>query len=63
MLVPSVPCIAPVLPHLQLVTLVYYVASYFPGGASGAQSVIGFAGRGALSLGSAAVRASFSGRG
>ena len=50
-------------PCLQLVTLVYYVASYYPGGASGAQSVIGFAGRGALSLGSAAVRASFSGRG
>lgn len=43
----------------QLVTLVYYVASYFPGGASGAQSVIGFAGRGAVSLGSASMRAMF----
>lgn len=44
----------------QLVTLLYYVASYFPGGASGAQSVIGFAGRGALSVGSAALKLSFS---
>ena len=86
----------------QLVTLLYYVASYFPGGASGAQasavmccasdrtclrcparlqqstepsdpsplfharcvqSVLGFAGRGAMSLGGAALRASFSGNG
>ncbi|KAI7845044.1 hypothetical protein COHA_001410 [Chlorella ohadii] len=43
----------------QVLTLVYYVASYFPGGAAGAQSVVSFAGRGALSLGSAAFRASF----
>ena len=31
-------------PAPQLVTLLYYVASYFPGGASGAQSVIGLRG-------------------
>ncbi|KAL4447203.1 hypothetical protein ABPG77_007236 [Micractinium sp. CCAP 211/92] len=44
----------------QLVTLVYYVASYFPGGTAGAQSVIGLAGRGAMSLGGASLRAIFS---
>ncbi|PSC72906.1 transport SFT2-like [Micractinium conductrix] len=43
----------------QLITLVYYVASYFPGGAAGAQSVVGFAGRGALSVGGASLRAVF----
>ena len=40
----------------QVVTLVYYVASFFPGGASGAQYVFGTVGRGTLSLGGAVLR-------
>ena len=30
---------------LQVAALLYYVASYFPGGASGAQFMLGFLGR------------------
>ncbi|KAL4858460.1 Protein transport protein sft2 [Chlorella vulgaris] len=41
----------------QLITLVYYIASHFPGGTAGAQSVLGFAGRAGMSLGSSAIRA------
>ena len=40
----------------QVITLVYYVASFFPGGASGAQYVFGTVGRGTLSLGGAVLR-------
>jgi len=40
----------------QLATLVIYVASFFPGGASGAQYVFGTVGRGTLSLGGAMLR-------
>ncbi|EFN58256.1 hypothetical protein CHLNCDRAFT_142195 [Chlorella variabilis] len=47
----------------QLVTLLYYIASYFPGGTAGAQSVLGFAGRASMSLGSSALRATFSSSG
>lgn len=44
----------------QVLTLVYYVASYFPGGASGAQTIIGGMGRGGLSIGGAVLRSVFS---
>jgi hypothetical protein len=40
----------------QVVTLVYYVASFFPGGASGAQYVFGTVGRGMFSMGGAVLR-------
>lgn len=36
---------------MQIVTLVYFVASYFPGGAQGAQYMFGALGRGGVSLG------------
>jgi Got1/Sft2-like family len=44
----------------QVGTLVYYVASFFPGGASGAQYVIGSMGRGGLSVAGAVARGIFS---
>ena len=40
----------------QVITLVYYVASFFPGGAEGAGYVFGTLGRGSLSLGGAMIR-------
>ena len=40
----------------QIVTMVYFVASYFPGGASGAQYVFGTVGKGAMSVGGAVLR-------
>jgi hypothetical protein len=46
----------------QVITLVYYVASYFPGGAQGAQMMFGTMGKGALSVGGAALRGVFSGK-
>jgi hypothetical protein len=44
----------------QLATLAIYVASFFPGGASGAQYVFGTVGRGTLSLGGAMLRGALS---
>ena len=44
----------------QVVTLVYYVASFFPGGAQGAQYLFGTLGRGTLSLGGAMLRGAIS---
>lgn len=44
----------------QVCTLLYYVASYFPGGASGAQAILGGIGRGGFSLGGAVLRGLFS---
>lgn len=41
---------------VQVITLVYYVASFFPGGTSGAQFVFGSLGRTAVSVGGAMVQ-------
>jgi len=45
---------------VQVVTLIYYVASFFPGGAQGAQYVFSSVGRGGLSMGGAVMRSIFS---
>lgn len=47
----------------QIITLIYYVASYFPGGAQGAQMMFSTFGRGAFSMGGAALRGVFSSSG
>lgn len=44
----------------QIVTLVYFIASFFPGGAAGAQYVFGTLGRGSLAMGGALVKNIFS---
>lgn len=40
----------------QVVTLIYFVASYFPGGVAGAQYTVGAVGRGMLSVGGSVAR-------
>lgn len=44
----------------QIVTLVYFIASFFPGGAAGAQYVLGTLGQGSLAMGGAIFRSIFS---
>lgn len=44
----------------QLVAGVWYIASFFPGGAAGAQYLFGTVGKGALSVGGAVLRGVFS---
>ena len=44
----------------QVAAGVWYIASFFPGGAAGAQYLFGTMGKGAFSLGAAAVRGIFS---
>ncbi|KAL6766552.1 hypothetical protein ACKKBG_A36480 [Auxenochlorella protothecoides x Auxenochlorella symbiontica] len=44
----------------QIITLLYYLASYFPGGATGVQYLVGGMGKGVFSLGAAAARSAFS---
>lgn len=41
---------------MQIITLAYYLASYFPGGANGANMVLGSLGRGTFGLAGAVAR-------
>lgn len=55
----------PIIAHIitiaaQVITLLYYLASYFPGGAAGVRYIVSGMGQGAFSLGGAAARAMFS---
>lgn len=51
--------LAPAPAPRQVMTLVYFVASYFPGGSAGANYAFGAMGRGALSMGGGLARSVF----